>query len=64
MDYSTILTIIITIITTSVSVASVIAKVTPNETDNLWVSRIQKFVDALAMSSKPTEFKKTNLKRP
>jgi len=46
------------IATTAISIASVVAKITPNETDNKIIAMIQKFVDTIAMSSKPTELKK------
>jgi len=47
-----------TIITAAIAGASVIAKVTPNQTDNTVIARLQKIVDVLALSSKPTEYKK------
>lgn len=44
-----------------IAVASVIAKVTPNQTDNIVIAKIQNVVDALALSSSPTKLKKKNI---
>ena len=44
--------------TSVVTAASVIAKLTPNNTDNQVISKIQKVVDLVAMSSSPTKFVK------
>ena len=48
---------IIAIVTGIVTVASLVAKLTPTETDDLWVARILKFIDMLALNNKPTEKK-------
>lgn len=40
-----------------ISGASVIAKITKNETDNIWVARAQKVVDLLAMTTGKTNLK-------
>jgi len=45
-------------LTILVSIASVIAKLTPDETDNKLIAVIQKIIDIIAMSSKPTKYKK------
>ena len=40
-----------------IAVASVIAKITPNETDTKIVAKVQKVIDALAMTTGLTKLK-------
>lgn len=49
---------LIAILTAVVAVASLVAKVTPTEVDNKVIAYILKFIDALALNTKPTELKK------
>jgi uncharacterized membrane protein len=51
----------VVISTSIVSIASIIAKLTPNQTDNAFIAKIQTIVDALALSSAPTKLKKSNI---
>jgi len=51
------ITEIIAIITGIVTVASIIAKLTPTQVDDIWMARILKFIDLLAINNKPTELK-------
>jgi len=41
-----------------VTAASIIAKLTPTETDDIWIARILKVVDFLALNNAPTMLKK------
>jgi hypothetical protein len=52
---------LIAILTAIVTVASLIAKVTPTEVDNKGVAFALKIIDALALNTKPTELKPTEL---
>lgn len=48
---------ILTAVTMIVTGASVIAKLTPTETDNIFLGKLLKFIDTLAINNKPTEMK-------
>jgi len=43
------------IVTAIVAFASVIAKITPNETDNMWIEKALKFVDFFALTTGKTK---------
>jgi len=49
---------ILIIVSAVISIASVIVKITPNETDNKWLSYFIKFFEAFGLNTKPVEPKK------
>jgi len=53
----------IAVLTSLVTVASIVARITPNQTDNIAIANLQKVVDIVAMSSKPTEHISINLNK-
>jgi hypothetical protein len=49
---------ILAVLPSVMATASVIAKITPNETDNKWVAKVQKVIDLLALTTGKTSLKK------
>jgi len=43
------------LVTATIAFASVVAKITPNETDNIWLEKILKFVDFFALTTGKTK---------